>query len=171
MDGQYFSQFYVKSAIYVYFSLYDSISKRNISFLYCLRTINMLSDTVAACDVINLFLCLGMYESPLNKRKVQSRTTTHTHTHTQTNISREISCWGRQFGRKSFAVGRSITWPVTNDCHPTVATAYTASNQFAFLSFYRTPSTTHMNSQAFAALSILLPLLFCSQTSVHTRST
>jgi len=29
-------------AIYVYFSLYNSISMRNISFRYCLRTINML---------------------------------------------------------------------------------------------------------------------------------
>jgi len=76
----------------MYFSLYDSISMCNISFLYCLRTLNMLNDTVAACDVIILVICLGMYESPLNQRKVQSRTTTQTHTHTNTHkyLTRDI---------------------------------------------------------------------------------
>jgi len=54
----------------MYFCLYDSISMSKISFRYCLSTINMLSVTDAACDVIILALCLGMYELPLNQRKV-----------------------------------------------------------------------------------------------------
>jgi hypothetical protein len=40
----------------------------------------MLSDTDAACRVINLALCLGTYDTPLHQRKVQRETTTHTPT-------------------------------------------------------------------------------------------
>ena len=54
----------------MYFCLYDSITMRIIAFRYCFRTINMLSDTDAACDVIILALSLGIYETPLNQRKV-----------------------------------------------------------------------------------------------------
>jgi len=52
----------------------------SISFHSCLRTINTLRDTDAACDVIALALCLRMYGSPLHRMKVQRKTTTHTPT-------------------------------------------------------------------------------------------
>jgi len=41
----------------------------------------MLSDTDVACGVINLTICLGMYESSLHQRKARRKTTTHTHQH------------------------------------------------------------------------------------------
>jgi hypothetical protein len=40
----------------------------------------MLSDNDADCGVINLTLCLVMYESPLHQTKVQRKTTTRTPT-------------------------------------------------------------------------------------------
>jgi len=56
------------------------MSLRKISFRYCLRTINTLSDTDDAWGVIIVALCLRMYESPLHQRKLKRKTRTHTPT-------------------------------------------------------------------------------------------
>lgn len=64
------------------------MSLRKISFRYCLRTINTLSDTDDAWGVIIVAMCLRI--TAASKKAKKKNQNTHT------NISREISFWGSE---------------------------------------------------------------------------